>query len=793
MSDEVGRLFGTELAAVGRFEPDGRTLDVVGAGRMHERWELADFLPATEVFRTGRSARADASRWESADGETAERLRSFGIVSTAASPIVVEDELWGVMTLADADGPLPPDTEERLEKFTEIVATALVNAEARAEVERLAEEQAGLRRVATFVAQEASQAKVFDAIASEAMQLLRTDAVRIVRYDGESGVVLAGSGQPEVTPPGFRFPLDGDTVAARIFRQWEPARHDDYKELDDPIAESVRASGIRSVVGVPVLVEGRLWGAITTGMTREEPLPPDTESRLGEFTTLMATAISNAEARAEVERLAEEQAALRRVATLVARDVRSEEIFAAVSEEVSRLVGSDMAVVVRFEDDEPPAIVFVGVSNDDVVSPGTRWELEEGMSAAKVFRTGRSARSHVADLKPGPASETVAQLGILSTVASPITVEGRLWGAVVASGTEELPLDTEDRVEKFTELVATAIANAESGVARAVLTEEQAALRRVATLVARGITPEEVFQAVAAEVGVLFGSDTGAIVRFEDDRTVTVLGAVTGPHETGKRVTLDPGSVVDMVRETSRSARFDTDDPWAPDMPSLVQALGIRSAVASPIVVQGELWGALTTASLDGPLPLGAERRLTEFTELVATAVANSQAREEVTMLAEEQAALRRVAVLVAQQPSPSEVFAAVTEAVGLLLDADLAVLHVFTGDGTATTVANWGGDGPTLPVGSRFPLDWRQPRRPHLRERRASANAQPRGGVGACGNEPRPELARALGRRCADPRRGEALGRVDGRDSRRRAMGRERRGPYRRVHRAGGDRDSER
>ncbi len=74
--------------------------------------------------------------------------------------------------------------------------------------------------------------------------------------------------------------------------------------------------------------------------------------------------------------------------------------------------------------------------------------------------------------------------------------------------------------------------------------------------------------------------------------------------------------------------------------------------------------------------------------------------------LAEEQAALRRVAVLVAQQPSPSDVFTAVTQAVGLLLDADLAVLHVFPGDGTATTIASWSGDGPMLPIGTRFPLD---------------------------------------------------------------------------------------
>ena len=64
------------------------------------------------------------------------------------------------------------------------------------------------------------------------------------------------------------------------------------------------------------------------------------------------------------------------------------------------------------------------------------------------------------------------------------------------------------------------------------------------------------------------------------------------------------------------------------------------------------------------------------------------------------------MAVLVAQQPSPSEVFTAVTQAVGLLLDADLAVLHVFPGDGRATTIASWSGDGPMLPIGTRFPLE---------------------------------------------------------------------------------------
>src|SRR5262249_39575981 len=212
---------------------------------------------------------------------------------------------------------------------------------------------------------------------------------------------------------------------------------------------------------------------------------------------------------------------------------------------------------------------------------------------------------------------------------APIVVEGRLWGALMAAarGEEPLPEDAESRIAAFTELVATAVSNAEAREELQRLADEQAALRRVATLVARGIGPEGVFGAVAVEVGAIFGSDVAAIVRFERDGTATVLGDVGGPHVSGKRVDLEEGYVVHRVRETGRSARFDTDDPSAVDMPSLVRSLHIRSSVASPIVVEDEVWGAITAASVAGPLPSSAERRLTEFTELVATAVANTQAR----------------------------------------------------------------------------------------------------------------------------------------------------------------------
>ena len=94
---------------------------------------------------------------------------------------------------------------------------------------------------------------------------------------------------------------------------------------------------LRSTVGAPIVVEGRLWGALMAATRGEEPLPQDAETRIAAFTELVATAVSNAESRSALGLLADEQAALRRVATLVAQGVPSTQLFDAVTKEVARV------------------------------------------------------------------------------------------------------------------------------------------------------------------------------------------------------------------------------------------------------------------------------------------------------------------------------------------------------------------------------------------------------------------------------------------------------------------------
>jgi GAF domain-containing protein len=581
-------------------------------------------------------------------------------------------------------------------------------------LERLVEEQAALRRMATLVARGVRPDEIFAAVSDEVGRLVGTDSAAVIRYDDDGeGISYVGSASKVsgAFPVGVHWKFQDGMASFEVYRTGRSARSGAHLiTVDGPIGDTHRRMGIVSAVASPIVVEGRLWGAMA--VHGQEPLPTDTEERLEKFTELVATAIANAEGRAALTKLADEQAALRRVATLVARGVRADEIFAAVSNEVGRLVGTDSATVMKFDDDGP-GILFVGVASkmSGAFPLGAHWRFEEGMSSAEVYRTGRSARSDAQDWSQveGPVGETHRQLGIVSAVASPIVVEGRLWGAVAVQSQGQLPLDTEERLEKFTELLATAIANAESREALAQLADEQAALRRVATAVARGARPEEVFAAVADEVARLLSVELANVCRYESDGTLTFAASAGWRFPVGSRWPLaGQRNLATLVLETGRSARLDDYADATGPLAEGIREEGIRAAVGVPIIVEGRLWGLIAAGySQHQPLPPDTEARLASFTELVATTIANTEARTEVGRLVDEQAALRRVATLVAEGAAPSEVFQTVTREVGILSGADLARMERYESGDSVIGVAGWSrSDAPELAVGKRFSLE---------------------------------------------------------------------------------------
>jgi signal transduction histidine kinase len=257
---------------------------------------------AALVRKSGRPERVDD--YDDASGAVATLAEELGIRSAVGAPIVVDGHLWGVMVASTEDPePLPADTESRITAFTELVATAISNTEARGEVGRLAEEQAALRRVATLVARQSPPAEVFTKVAEEmGGLLLGVDSALMHRYDpdGDATIVASWGALETAFPVGSRVNLEGDSVAAFVRRTGRPARIDDYTTAAGSLAASAHKLGLRSAVGSPIVVDGRLWGAMTAGTNQEEPMPPEAESRIAEFTELVATAISNVQARADL-------------------------------------------------------------------------------------------------------------------------------------------------------------------------------------------------------------------------------------------------------------------------------------------------------------------------------------------------------------------------------------------------------------------------------------------------------------------------------------------------------------
>jgi signal transduction histidine kinase len=358
------------------------------------------------------------------------------------------------------------------------------------EVQRVAEEQAALRRVATLLAQGAPPEHVFAAVAGEVGQLLGVDATVLSRYDpdGAATTVAPWSSTGTAVPPaGAQVRLGGQNPPTLVFETGRPARLDDYAAATGPVADVARGRGIRSAVGVPISVEGRLWGVMSVVSARAEPLPTDTEDRLARFTELVGTAIANAQARLELRAHAEEQAALRRMATLVARAAPPEEIFAAATAEVGRVLSAEVTVLSRYDPDGTATIVDGWSSTGGAVpvAVGSRFPLGGRNVHTRVFQTRRSARVDRAEAS-GPAMDVFRVLHIGSALGAPIIVEGQLWGVMIVLSTREesLPADTEARLVGFTELVATALANAE---AQAALTASRARIVTAADTTRRRI------------------------------------------------------------------------------------------------------------------------------------------------------------------------------------------------------------------------------------------------------------------------------------------------------------------
>jgi signal transduction histidine kinase len=460
------------------------------------------------------------------------------------------------------------------------LAVSLDNAQLYAGFRQIAGEQAALRRVAMLVAQAAPPQDVFATVAAEAGRLLDVDTTILSRYDPRDSVTLVGAwtstGAVPPTPVGSQLALGGHNVTTLVFRTGQ-AQRTDYTNVSGVIGGVTRDWGLRSSVGVPISVEGRLWGVMIVASAREELLPTDAEARLAGFTELVATAIANAQARTDLRRVAEEQAALRRVATLVARGAPPEEVFAAVTAEAGRLLIADLAFLTRYAPDGTGTAVGTWAApGGRPVAVGNRLPLGGRNVTSLVFQTGRSARIDGYADTTGPFADFAREDGVRAAVGVPISVAGRLWGVMIMdSRSELLPADTEARLAGFAELAAVAVANAQ---AQAELTASRARILTAADEARRRIERD---------------LHDGA-----QQRLVTLALMLSGISD---RVPADVRAEVDEVRDELAVTRRELRDLCQGVHPAILVEAGLGAAIRalarrSPLPVRVQL-------RADGRLP----------------------------------------------------------------------------------------------------------------------------------------------------------------------------------------------
>jgi signal transduction histidine kinase len=233
-----------------------------------------------------------------------------------------------------------------------------------------------------------------------------------------------------------------------------------------------------------------------------------------------------------------------------------------------------------------------------------------------------------------------ADVACCALLAVPVLGRGTLRAVLVLENRLIRGAFTAERLDAVTLIagqLAVSLDNAQLYAQFRRIADEQAALRRVATLVARAAPPAEVFAAVTAEVGRVLGTDHTSLFRYDPHGGATAVGVwtrtgVAAPVPIGSRLTLGGRNVTTLVFRAGRPARLDNYADASGPAADLAHAWGVRASVGAPVNVGGRLWGAMTAVSAsEEPLPADTEARLAGFTELVATAIANAEAQAALT------------------------------------------------------------------------------------------------------------------------------------------------------------------
>ena len=449
------------------------------------------------------------------------------------------------------------------------------------ELRRLQGERQALLRLGAL-AGTAPIGELFDAIAEELARVvdLKTgetheDMSGLSRFNPDATLTLLaawGKVPDYPSPIGSTWPLlDGDSANGRVYRTGRPARLEGTIPVTGSISGRLGVIRANSSIAVPIFVDDHLWGSATIVSDRPEALPPSTEARLSDFAALVSTAISSAQRREEVRRLAEEQTAIRRVATVVAEQPALSVVFESVCAELRALLGVEDTKVVQFERDGRTTVVGADGATEEMMPIGYSSVLDESLAVERVRRTGRSVRIDNYDEIDGSEAGQVRDARIQASIAYPIRLGDRLWGALAVASSDAARITDQmlPPVADCVELIATAIRNTEAAESlrasrERIVTAADDARRRFERNLHDGAQQRLVALALELRhnVQVSDGIDTTAIAGELESIVTDLRDLSRGLHPAVLSEAGLPGAIKMLVRQCATPTTLRMPDAW---------------------------------------------------------------------------------------------------------------------------------------------------------------------------------------------------------------------------------------
>ncbi|MGA8115316.1 MAG: CHASE3 domain-containing protein [Actinocatenispora sp.] len=265
--------------------------------------------------------------------------------------------------------------------------------------------------------------------------------------------------------------------------------------------------------------------------------------------------------------------------------------------------------------------------------------VAHGHSAERVAQAAQAATAAIIAGTAGAVGSAVLVIvfalyvsrAVLGPVRQGATMAGRLATGELSAQMPENGIGEIGVLQQAFNTMGSSLQHSRDELTR--LADEQAALRRVATLVAHAAPSSDVFTAVTEEVGRLLQADGTRLFRYESDGTTIVVASWGAPElglSVGTRLPVEGRNLATLIRHTGAAARVDNIGGASGSVVNRLRRAGVRSGVGAPITVQAKLWGGLVAmSSEDQPFPPRAEYRFADFSDLTATAIANTQSRED--------------------------------------------------------------------------------------------------------------------------------------------------------------------